>query len=318
MAARLSLRIDGADLPIEPGPVTILDVGFGKFGLVGFEVPSLTKVPESIEMRYEPLSDAGPGQMGLAIIESNTRVGLEGNEAYVSLSFDGADKYQTLSLVGEPWLSVFIKFVEHGIWHIWLGFDHVVFLVTLLLPAAMAATMQRWVPLENFKSGLTNVARIVTVFTISHSVTLTLAAFGVVRIPVPLVEAIIAFSIIAVAVMNLFPRAHRNILWIVFIFGLFHGFGFANVLAPLALDPTRVVVGIAAFNIGVELGQLAIVAVAFPFIWLLRTWRFYPAFAFRLGTAAIVFVASIWLLERTTEFEWNTRATIQAITGISV
>lgn len=318
LSGRLTLMTDGAELAVAPGPIEILDVGFARFAQVGFELPELKEVPESIEMNYAPLSFEGPGQLGLAIIESNTRVGLDGNEAYVSLSFDGSGGFQKLSLVGEPWLNVFVKFVEHGIWHIWLGFDHVVFLITLLLPSAMAATMNRWVPVESFASGLWNVAKIVTIFTISHSVTLTLASFGVLQLPVAFVEAVIAFSIIAVATLNLFPKVHRHILWIVFLFGLFHGFGFANVLAPLALDPTRVVVGVAAFNIGVEIGQLAIVAVAFPVIWLLRRWWLYPPLAFKAGTAAIVLVASVWLLERTTSFQWNTRATIEALTGISV
>ena len=318
LAERLQLTSNGSEVALAPGPTKILDAGFARFAQIGFEFPELEFVPESMEMSYLPLNFEGPGQLGLAIIESNTRVGLEGNEAYVSLSFDGSGGFQTLSLVGEPWFSVFVKFIEHGIWHIWLGFDHVLFLITLLLPSAMAVMVNRWVPTESFASGLWNVTKIVTTFTISHSVTLTLAAFGVLQLPVALVEAVIAFSIIAVAIMNLFPQVHRHMLWIVFIFGLFHGFGFANVLAPLALDPTRVAVGVAAFNIGVEIGQLAIVVVAFPIIWLLRRWRFYPPLAFKAGTAAIVLVAGIWSLERTTSFEWNTRATIEALTGIAV
>lgn len=318
LTKRLVIRDGNTFVPIERGPIESFDAGIANFALIGFELPSITSVPETISMTFEPLSGAGPGQLAMAIIESNTRVGLEGNEAYVSLTFDGSKELKTLSLVGEPWSRVIVQFIEHGIWHIWLGFDHVIFLMTLLLPAAMAAVGSRWAPLDDFGAGLWNVAKIVTVFTISHSITLTLAAFGIMQLPVGFVEAVIALSIIAVAIMNLFPQVHKHMLWIVFGFGLFHGFGFANVLAPLALDPTRRVAGIASFNIGVEIGQLAIVLIAFPVIWMMRRWSLYPPLAFRLGTAAIVLLASIWLAERTTDFNWDTRATIKAITGIVV
>ncbi len=316
LAPRLKIENAGQALTLVPAGLDFLDAGAqGNFAQVKFDVEGLSTVPDALDLHYEPLLDLDPSHFGFVLIESNTRLGLEGNEAYVSLTFDGGDEAKSLSLVGEPWGKVFLEFVEHGIWHIWLGFDHVIFLITLLLASVMGAAGSRWEPLDNFGSGLWNVAKIVTIFTISHSVTLTLAAFNIFTLPIALVEAIIAASIIAVAVMNMFPTLHRHMLWIVFVFGLFHGFGFANVLAPLALDPTRQAVGILAFNLGVEIGQLAIVIVVFPILWMIRRWVGYQFTAFRLGTAALVVIAGMWFVERSFGVDINVRGTIAQLTG---
>ena len=318
-ADRLILTHDGRALDIQSTDFRVLGTPIGAFGLVGFSVEGLGQVPEALNLQYRPLADVlGAGHAGFVLIESNTRTGTADNEAYISLTFETGDGPKTLSLVGEPWHKVLVDFVIHGIWHIWLGFDHVVFLVTLLLPAVMFVAAGRWEPLGDFRTALWNVLKIVTVFTLSHSVTLTLAALGVVQLPVPLVEAIIALSIIAVALMNMFPNTHRYVLATVFVFGLFHGFGFANVLAPLGIDPSRRILGIAAFNIGVEVGQIGIVLAAFPLLWVMRRWSLYPPLAFRVGSVALILLAGVWFLERSTGFEWNTRATIKTLTGISL
>ena len=314
---RLSIQSNGTALTLTPGAIKRLETPIGTFGQIEFSLPGVTQSPEELLVDYEPLADVlNRPHSGFILIESNTRTGQADNEAYVSLVFDTGDEAQMLSLTGEPWHKVLIDFIEHGAWHIWIGFDHVVFLVLLLLPSVMMARRNRWVPLESFRPALWNTVKIVTVFTVSHSVTLSLAAFGVVELPATLVEAIIALSIIAVAIMHFFPNMHRYVLATVFVFGLFHGFGFANVLAPLGLDPTSRVVGIGAFNIGVELGQLAIVVVVFPIIWLFRRWRFYPPLAFKVGSVAMILLAGVWFLERTTDFEWNMRATLAYIVGI--
>lgn len=319
MSRRLTVLHDGVELRIAPTGVETLDAGHvGVFAQIGFRVLGLNEIPDAIEVDYQPLTELMSNHGGFVLISSNTRIGLEDNEAYISLTFTEDDGPQTLSLTGEPRLKVFIEFVKHGIWHIWLGFDHVVFLLTLLLPAVMIPAGRSWLPSDSFKGALWTVTKIVTVFTLSHSVTLTLAGLGIVALPETLVEAVIAASIIIVALMNFFPAWHRYILWVVFVFGLFHGFGFANVLAPLPLDATRQALGLLAFNVGVELGQLAIVLVAFPVFWLVRRWRIYPFMAFKVGTVVLVLLAGSWFLERTTSFEFNVRGTIAMLTGIEL
>lgn len=312
-AGRLALSDEGRALTITPGDVAVLETKHGPFALVNFNLPELTAVPETLSISYRPLADVlTPAHLGFALIESNTRTGTVDNESRVSLIFRPGGGEQTLHLAGEPWTKVFKEFVIHGVWHIWLGFDHVVFLITLLLPSVMIALGRKWAPQESFRSGLWTVIKIATVFTLSHSVTLSLAALGVLSLPATLVEAIIALSIAVVAILNMFPSMHRYTLFIVFIFGLFHGFGFANVLEPLGLTPGGKAVGLAGFNIGVELGQVAIILVTFPLLWVLRRWRFYPPLAFRVGTFGLVFLASVWFLERTTDFDWNVKETIRS------
>ena len=303
---RLQIRSDGVAKKITSGSITSFKTAVGTFVQVGFRVPGITPVPDEIEIDYRPLSDAlGRPHTGYALIESNERTGLTENESEISLIFNPLDEPQTLILAGGPWYQIVPDFIVHGVWHIWIGFDHVLFLIMLLLPSVMMVANNRWVPLSSFRPAVWNVVKIVTVFTVSHSVTLTLAALGVVQLPVNLVEAVIALSIIVVAVMHFFPDTHRYILVTVFVFGLFHGFGFANVLAPLGLDLTNRLIGVAAFNIGVEIGQLTIVFALFPLLWLVRGWRLYPPVAFKYTSVVVILLAGIWFIERTFDVDWS-------------
>ena len=230
---------------------------------------------------------------------------MENNEAHIAVIFQPGEERQPLSLIGDPPWTIFVEFVIHGIWHIWLGFDHVVFLIALLLPAVLRPQDGRWQPVEEFRTAFWTVVKIVTVFTLSHSVTLSLAALGVVTLPVSFVEAVIALSIIVVALMNLVPRMHRYTLAVVLIFGLFHGFGFANVLEPLGVQPSAKLVGLAAFNIGVEIGQIAIVVVLFPVLFALRRLAAYPWVAIRMASVVFILLAAVWFVERSSGMFWR-------------
>jgi len=206
-----------------------------------------------------------------------------------------------LSTVSDPWYKIFTEFVWQGVLHIWFGFDHVLFLITLLLPAVLLRKAGQWAPVNEFKTAFINVVKIATVFTISHTITLSLA--------------VIAVSIAVVAFGNMFPIWHHRVLLIVFIFGLFHGFGFANVLEPLGLVPSAKAVGLLAFNIGVELGQIAIILVLFPILYVLRNWSAYPFLALKVGSIAIILMASIWIVERTAPTFWKYQQQLFAMVG---
>jgi hydrogenase/urease accessory protein HupE len=142
------------------------------------------------------------------------------------------------------------QFFGEGVKHILEGYDHIAFLLALLL----AATRLRHVVL------------IVTAFTVAHSITLILAARGVVALPARAVECAIAATIVYVAVENLARREPKYRWALTFAFGLIHGFGFANVLARLTLPPDAFVTSLLLFNVGVEAGQLAIVIVLWPLL----------------------------------------------------
>ena len=142
------------------------------------------------------------------------------------------------------------------------------------------------------------VARVVTAFTAAHSITLCLAALGLVSLPSRWVESAIAASVVLAALNNLWPLVDGRRWAVAFGFGLVHGFGFASVLADLGLPSDALATALVGFNLGVELGQLAIVAAFLPLAFVLRGTLAYRRVAFPLGSLAIAGVALVWLVER--------------------
>ncbi|MFO1337945.1 MAG: HupE/UreJ family protein [Burkholderiaceae bacterium] len=184
-------------------------------------------------------------------------------------------------------------FVAEGVHHILIGTDHILFLLALLLPAVvLPATHARWT------QALAQVAKVVTAFTVAHSITLALAVLGIANPPSRIVESLIAVSVVLAAVDNL-RRFLPGVRWqLAFVFGLVHGFGFAGALAELGLDQGALARMLVGFNLGVELGQLGIVAVVLPLAWWLRHTAFYRRAVLAGGSAAIAAVAALWFVER--------------------
>lgn len=192
----------------------------------------------------------------------------------------------------------FRQYLVEGIWHIWIGFDHILFLMSLLLPAVLVHTAKRWRGVATFREAGREVLWVVTSFTAAHSITLSLAALGLISLPSRLVESAIALSVVLAAANNLWPVvAHRR--WVVaFCFGLIHGFGFASVLAELGLPTDALALSLIGFNLGVEVGQLAIVAAFLPVAYLLRQTPFYQRGVFVWGSVLTILVSLVWLIER--------------------
>lgn len=187
-------------------------------------------------------------------------------------------------------------YLVQGIWHIWLGFDHILFLLVLLLPAARYVTKLDGV--TGARHVLWQVLKIVTAFSIAHSITLSLAAMDFIALPSRWVESAIAASVIVAAANSLVLRFDKYLPLLTFCFGLIHGFGFASVLGELGLPTSTRIAALVAFNIGVELGQLAIVATALPLILAWRKNEFYMRRAVPAATAAAGALAFLWLIER--------------------
>lgn len=161
-------------------------------------------------------------------------------------------------------LAQFGQFLLQGVWHIWIGFDHILFLLSLLLPVVLVRRAGAWQGVDRFRDALREVLWVVTAFTAAHSITLSLAALRVVELPSRWVESAIALSVVLAAANNLRPVVGERRWMVAFGFGLIHGFGFASVLAELGLPQQTLVLSLVGFNLGVELGQLAIVAVFCP------------------------------------------------------
>ena len=200
-------------------------------------------------------------------------------------------------------LAQFGQYLVEGIWHIWIGFDHILFLLALLLPAVLvyAVTLggtRRWAGVASFRVAFTEVLWVVTAFTIAHSITLTLAALQIIELPSRLVESAIAASVVLAAANNLWPMVEKRRWLVAFSFGLIHGFGFASVLTELGLPKDALVLSLLGFNLGVEIGQLAIVVVFLPVAYLMRNSVLYRKGLFMGGSFLTMLVALVWLAER--------------------
>ena len=207
---------------------------------------------------------------------------------------------------GSP-LQAFLGFVREGVHHILIGYDHILFLLSLLLPAVWVRQRQvdtatgiartRWVPATDLRQALVGVLKVVTAFTVAHSITLALSVLDIVNPPSRWVESIIAASVVLAALNNVWPVISEARWKLTFVFGLVHGFGFASALKDAGLARGEIVSPLVGFNVGVEIGQLCIVAVVLPLAWTLRGTRTYRG-AFAAGSLAIAAVAGLWLVQR--------------------
>jgi HupE / UreJ protein len=192
----------------------------------------------------------------------------------------------------------FLGFVAEGMHHIAIGLDHILFLVTLLMVAVWRREGRDWSPREGAGAAWRETLRLVTAFTVSHSLTLGLAAAGVLAPPARVVETLIAASVLLAALDNLRPFVPGPRWIMVSLFGLAHGFGFAGPLQELGLARGELALPLLGFNLGVELGQLAIVALLLPLACLWRATPLYRLAVVRGGSAAVALLALGWTLQR--------------------
>lgn len=185
-----------------------------------------------------------------------------------------------------------LSFIREGVWHIWIGLDHILFLLCLLLPAVFPRNGAS----QTLRSIASDVFQVVTAFTLAHSITLVISAAGLVTLPSRLVETAIALSVVAAALNNLVRVIDAR--WAVaFALGLLHGFGFSSVLVDLGLPSDQLVGALLGFNLGVELGQAAIVLVTLPLLYVVRSTLAYRALVYA-GSLAAAVLASFWTYER--------------------
>ena len=195
-----------------------------------------------------------------------------------------------------------------GMRHIAEGTDHLLFLLVLLLPAPLGVVGSRWTGVTGVRSSLLRILRIVTAFTVGHSITLGLAAFGFVHLPSRPVEVLIALSILVSAVHALRPIFPGKEAAIAAFFGLFHGLAFASTLSELGLARWERVAGILAFNLGIETMQMAVVVAILPSLLLMSRTRAYPFL--RSFAASCAGVASMgWIAERI----WGVKSSVDIV-----
>jgi len=188
-------------------------------------------------------------------------------------------------------LEVVKKFIITGIFHILEGIDHLFFLLMLIIPSALYA--------NSFKKLFIEILKIVTAFTLSHSITLSLSMFNIVYIPERIIETTIALTILFTALLNIRKFMKIKIWKLAFIFGFVHGFGFANSLKDLNLDNNNLLEVVFSFNIGVEIGQIIIVSITLPIIYIISKFNFkiYKKIVFVTSLFTIV-LSFLWVIDR--------------------
>lgn len=285
---RLHIATTGGACTLQPGEQLIDHHTDGAYSVLRFTAACPgTAAPASLDIGYTLFADLDPQHKGLLKLTHD-------GETQTAI-FDPDSPRQTLSMAAPDRLAQFGAYVKHGIWHIWIGTDHILFLLSLLLPAVLLPGLRE--QQASLRAAFVDVLKVVTAFTLAHSITLTLASLSLVSLPSRWVESAIAASVVLAALNNLYPlfRGRRPVA--AFLFGLIHGFGFASVLRDLGLPQSALVSSLFGFNVGVEIGQLAIVAVFLPLAWWLRKSWFYRQL-FTWGSLAIALVAAVWLVER--------------------
>jgi hypothetical protein len=287
--ARLRIGLDGAACAAHVTDHLVDNHTDGAYAVMRFEAPCAG--PGGVLLlAYSLFADIDPQHKGLLRLE------FDGATRTAIFSPEAAE--QRFELTKPSRITQFFDYGREGVWHIWIGFDHILFLLSLLLPAVLVITRDRWQSVERFKPAFWDVLKIVTAFTVAHSITLSLAALGVISLPTRLTESMIALSVVLAALNNIFPLFQGRRWMVAFGFGLIHGFGFASVLADLGLPRDALLLALVGFNLGVETGQLAIVAVFLPLSYALRGTWFYQRIVMVGGSALICLLAGVWLAER--------------------
>jgi hypothetical protein len=313
MEPRFALRT--ADGPLTPTfrGFDMLFLNVANFVLLKYAVPGTRGIPANLTATYDVMFDVDAKQRNFLVIEHNWKTF---NSETIVGGFSPDKPELEIDLSSSSSWRGFLAMVRQGVWHIWIGIDHILFLIALALPAVMLRAHGRWEPVSSFRAALIAIVTIVSFFTLAHSITLSLAALDIVRLPSRIVESIIAASIAVAAWANLVPKLKIREAALAFSFGLFHGFGFATVLGDLGLGREHMVLSLLGFNIGVELGQLAIICAVFPILFLLRQTRLYP-WIMRVGSSGLIVLALIWLYERAFDVNVPIIGIVKRLLGLS-
>jgi hypothetical protein len=292
----------------------------GAYDVILFDAVCDKNIPSKLTVVYRLMYDLDPYHRGIVTIHSGDKIAgavLGPSNPVASLNLREPERW------GE-----FKSFMIDGIWHIWTGIDHIMFLLSLLLPAVLimrrtgpgstgwraggavaessgmvmamapAKSGYRWEPVASFWPACLDVIKIVSAFSLSHSVTLSLAVLGYVHVPSRLVESGIALSVMVAAFNNVYPLVNKRVWLIAFAFGFIHGLGFASALTGLQLPTGAMVASLGGFSVGVEIGQEAIVLAFLPFAYLLRKTRFYQVVMLRWVSMIIIVIALGWFVQR--------------------
>lgn len=304
----LAIKSDGLTCKIHPTDQKIDAHNDGTYDVIYFDAICDKEIPNRLTVVYQLFQDVDPYHRGIVTIHAGDHV--------AGAVLGPKTPTATLDLREPDRWSQFKSFMVDGIWHIWTGPDHLLFILSLLLPAVLYRSALKasasnplspiddsysdtgWLPVPKLSRAMIELIKVVSGFTVSHSVTLTLSVLGYVNLPSRLVESGIALSIIVAALNNVYPVVTRRAWLVAFAFGFIHGLGFASALAGLSLPPAAMAASLGGFSLGVELGQESIVLPFLPLAFLIRKTRFYQVGVVRWGSLLIIAIATLWLIQR--------------------
>lgn len=292
---RLSIKSQQQDCTLQPADMLVDEHSDGHYAVLNFQVVCPAPA-EQLSITYNLFFDIDLQHRGL--------FSLIGDPVSASGIFSPEQQNQSFALeqADKPWQEL-KNFAYEGVWHIWIGFDHILFLLSLILPAALHRDSSGWQPKLGFMRIFADVLEVVTAFTLAHSITLSLTALHYIALPSRWVESAIAASVIVAALNNIYPLILKRRTWLAFGFGLVHGMGIASVLLDMGVAEGQRLWSLFGFNLGVEIGQLAIVVAVLPLIALFSRNRLYPLVVMKLGSVGIVGIAGVWLLERSLDVQ---------------
>jgi hypothetical protein len=294
----LTIKGDGLTCQITPTGQMIDAHSDGAYDVIQFKALCDKEVPDQLTILYHLFQDIDPYHRGIISVYARGQTSgavLGPQNTSTTLDLNRPDRWRQ-----------FKSFVIDGIWHIWTGPDHLLFILSLLLPSVLICRRRPrtpfdpgvWEPADRFWPAALELVKVISGFTVSHSVTLSLSVLGFVSLPSRLVESGIALSVIVAAFNNIYPIVTRRAWVVAFAFGFIHGLGFASALAGLKLPPVAMAVSLGGFNVGVEIGQESVVMPLIMLAFAIRNTAFYRIGVLRIGSWVIVAVAGLWLYER--------------------
>jgi hypothetical protein len=287
LAPRLSLD-EGGSCSLQIGALRIVDYADGAYAALDLSgrCPSASDV---LALRYDLLFDLDALHRGLL------RLDFHGPQTAVL-----APERRTLHFYAgnHRARAVFAEYFREGLWHVWTGADHMLFLAGLFLPAVLRRRGREWIPAPRLGPALRDTALMATAFTLAHACTLTLAAIGAFSPPARWVETAVAATVLFAGLNNLVPMVYRELYWLAGAFGFIHGAAIAGTLNELGLPPGSRVWALLAFNLGVEAAQLSVLLAVIPPSFACRRATLYRRAVLVPGALAVSLIGLMWFLER--------------------
>ncbi|MES2603612.1 MAG: HupE/UreJ family protein [Pseudomonadota bacterium] len=280
--------------PAEPckltvGALSLQELNTGMF--VEFPLTAAcAEIPAALRIDYNLLMSVDAAHRGIVEVRNGAIVATDvftPSAQSIEFSLDAA--HSQLGL---------LAFLQEGVWHIWTGYDHLLFLLALLLPLFLRREGGVHWHLPPTASVIRSVLWTVTAFTLAHSLTLLLSSLLQLQLASAVVETLIAVSVALSGLNILWPIFSNNHSIIAFSFGLIHGLGFAGALRDLSLPASAFVQSLLSFNVGVEAGQLVLVALVFPLLLYLRRQRYYQSYLQPLLSMGIIAIGMAWAVAR--------------------